>query len=61
MIKHSKDLVEELPEIIFLLTYFFERNQELLKPIGIFRVAGQSQLINELSIHLSLRDFHKLS
>ena len=54
------DYQEEIPEVFFILTYYFEKHPLHLKQEGLFRLAGDTAKINELNIHLSLRDFAKL-
>lgn len=49
--------LEEIPLVIFLLTTFFESKPEHFTREGLFRVNGDKQKIEELSIYLSMGDF----
>jgi hypothetical protein len=49
--------LEEIPLVIFLLTTFFESRPEHFTREGLFRVNGDKQKIEELSIYLSMGDF----
>ena len=51
-IKYSDEHSEILPKIFFLLTTFFKINEKHLKSEGLFRVNGDRQKIDELSVHL---------
>lgn len=56
-IRYNENYDEEIPMIVYMLTYFFEQNPNLLKSEGIFRITGNAQKIAELNIHMSLNDF----
>lgn len=49
--------LEEIPLVIFLLTTFFENNPQHFTREGLFRVNGDKQKIEEMSIYLSMGDF----
>ena len=44
--------IEEIPQILFLLTMFYETNEDHFKHEGLFRVNGDRNEIEKLSIHL---------
>ena len=51
-INYSETYSEVIPKVIFLLTTFFMVNQKHLDQEGLFRVNGNRQKIEELSVHL---------
>lgn len=56
-IKFEDGHEEVVPQIIFLLTMFFEINEEHFQHEGLFRVNGDRNDIEKLSIHLQSGDF----
>lgn len=56
-LRHSDTYSEVVPKIFFLLTTFFKINSKHLNSEGLFRVNGDRQKIEELSVHLQLGNF----
>ena len=52
---------DDVPEIFILLIKFFDDNPELLKTEGLFRLAGDIEKIEELSIHMSMGNYFFLT
>lgn len=50
-----------VPEIFVLLVNFFEENPKCLTPINIFRVSGNAQMVEELSVHVSMGNYYFLT
>lgn len=55
--KLESSFEDEVPEIFFLLVTYFEKNPQHLLEEGLFRLQADEQLLEEIEINISMRNY----